>query len=686
MKHMQVVLMSLVVFLIAGCNGSFGARAVGSAPGEVHLQSKSLSSARIPDVAPGDKFSLWVGGPHLRGANIWQAVVIPDLDGLEFKGPGPYGPPFTQQDFDDLSALGANYVVISGAGLFSETPPYVVVPEAVENLDNLLAMIAKADMFATIAFRTGPGRSEFGLCCDGEPDFDPYYNDNMWQDQAAQDAWVEMWRYAAERYRDNPIVVGYKLMVEPNDNGLLLDIYDPEEFYPRYAGTLYDWNQLYPRMVAGIREVDPQTPILVSGMGWSAVNWLPYLQVLDDPRIVYVVHQYEPQEAYTHQEKALNSYPGRFDLDDDGRKEDFDKAWLDDFLSPIDDFMAANNVPVAVDEFGVVRWVPGGAQFMDDQMGLFESRGLNYALWEWSPSYAPFAEEVHDFNFRLGPDPANRAPVANDLQDVIRRYWSKNALRPSNWASAADQPDSSNQSAQWWQPAVGTTWQWQLDGEAVDTSFDVGMYDLDLFETDASVVDALHAQGRAVVCYISAGSWEDWRPDADQFPEAVIGRDYGGWPGENWLDIRQIDLLTPILRARLDLCAAKGFDGVEPDNIDGYTNETGFPLTYADQLTFNLWLAEEAHARGLSIGLKNDSEQVADLLPYFDWALTEDCFDQGWCEEMLPFIEARKPVFAAEYTDAGIALADFCPQAAEWGFSVILKHRELDSWREGCQQ
>ncbi len=99
---------------------------------------------------------------------------------------------------------------------------------------------------------------------------------------------------------------------------------------------------------------------------------------------------------------------------------------------------------------------------------------------------------------------------------------------------------------------------------------------------------------------------------------------------------------------------------------------------------FNIWLAQEAHARGLSIGLKNDSEQVSDLLPYYDWALTEDCFDQDWCEEMLPFVEAGKPVFAAEYTDTGITLADFCPQAGEMGISAILKNRGLDAFREAC--
>ena len=239
-------------------------------------------------------------------------------------------------------------------------------------------------------------------------------------------------------------------------------------------------------------------------------------------------------------------------------------------------------------------------------------------------------------------------------------------------------------SSGWWKPAVGATWQWQLEGLSIDRSFDVDMYDIDVFDNDASTVAALHAQGREVVCYISAGSWEDWRPDADQFPASVLGKDYEGWSGEKWLDIRQISRLAPIMRARFDQCKAKGFDGIEPDNIDGYTNDTGFPLTYQDQLNYNIWLANEAHARGLSIGLKNDGDQVGDLLSHFDWALTEDCFADEWCADVEPFVAAGRAVFAAEYTDTGITLGDFCPQAATMKFSAILKHRDLDAWRQAC--
>ena len=210
------------------------------------------------------------------------------------------------------------------------------------------------------------------------------------------------------------------------------------------------------------------------------------------------------------------------------------------------------------------------------------------------------------------------------------------------------------------------------------------MYDIDLFETDKSVVASLHERGRKVVCYISAGSWEEWRPDATRFPPSTVGKEYDGWPGEKWLDIRRIDLLAPVMRARLDQCRAKGFDGVEPDNIDGYTNNTGFPLTYADQIKYNTWLATEAHERGLSIGLKNDPDQVTDLLAYFDWALTEDCFAENWCRQLLPFVAAGKAVFSAEYTDAGMTRDRFCPQAKAMNLNAILKHRDLDAFQEAC--
>jgi hypothetical protein len=383
------------------------------------------------------KWTLWSsGGTMLRGANIYQRRIYPDIDGTEFMGPGPIGPPHTQADFNNLAAMGANYVNISHPGLYSDTAPYGVDNDSQTNLDNLLSMIGKADMFAVISFRTGPGRNEFAIFPD-----DDWYGDKsiiintIWTNQAAQDAWVEMWRYTAQRYKNSTVAVGYDLMVEPNsaDGSLGQTEFEPADFYPTYANTLYDWNPLAVRITAGIREMDANTPVIIGGMGYSAVIWLPYLIPTGDPRTVYMVHQYEPYDIYTHQAPdGTNAYPRNYDVDYDGAADAFNKNWLNSLLATVDAFKNANNVPVSVNEFGIQRWVPGGAAFMDDIMDLFEARGMNHALWYWQPSYAPGLVE-NAFNFRAGPDPGNIADVqTSGLIEVIKKYWAKNTARPSN--------------------------------------------------------------------------------------------------------------------------------------------------------------------------------------------------------------------------------------------------------------
>jgi hypothetical protein len=235
----------------------------------------------------------------------------------------------------------------------------------------------------------------------------------------------------------------------------------------------------------------------------------------------------------------------------------------------------------------------------------------------------------------------------------------------------------------WWRPEPGLTWQWQLTGE-LDLDQQADVVDIDL-DVDPSVVAKYHSLGTRVICYISVGSYEKWRADADQFPDEVLGNNYEGWPGEKWLDIRRIDLLAPIMLARLDECAQKGFDGVEPDNMEIYTNDTGFPLTYQDQLEYALWFAAEAHQRGLAVGQKNAPNQTTDLVGVFDFAILEDAFYFDWAEELLPYIKAGKAVFAAEYTDLQVDFEGTCERSNELGFNTILKQRELDSWVQTCQ-
>ncbi|MCA9569567.1 MAG: endo alpha-1,4 polygalactosaminidase, partial [Myxococcales bacterium] len=231
---------------------------------------------------------------------------------------------------------------------------------------------------------------------------------------------------------------------------------------------------------------------------------------------------------------------------------------------------------------------------------------------------------------------------------------------------------------------AGVSWQWQITG-TVDTSLDVDVYDVDLFELTDAVRDAIHARGSTLVCYFSAGSYEPWTPDAAEFPEDTIGRRLEGWPDERWLDVND-PTVREILEARLDLAVEKGCDGVEPDNVTAWDTSSGFGVTQLEQLAFNRFLADAAHVRGLSVALKNDVEQIADLLDWFDYTVNEECWDYDECDTLAPFVAADKAVLHTEYVDDfadAQALADrVCPAGA--GFSTIIKEWDLGPERLAC--
>jgi hypothetical protein len=253
-----------------------------------------------------------------------------------------------------------------------------------------------------------------------------------------------------------------------------------------------------------------------------------------------------------------------------------------------------------------------------------------------------------------------------------------------------------------WHPALNARWQYQLQGVSAYAStgginvnisavpFTGGaavrpsVFDIDLYTDQAisgnnttlntAAVNAIHANGGKAICYVSAGTWENWRVDANQFPASVQGNK-NGWPGEKWLDIRQTSVLLPIMDARVQKCRQAGFDGVEWDNVDGYSNRTGFPLTATDQATYNASLANLAHSYGLTVALKNDVEQVATLAPYFDYAVNEQCQQYSECDGYTTnFINAGKTVFQVEYK---LSLTKFCSQANAANRNAITKTYDL---------
>lgn len=229
------------------------------------------------------------------------------------------------------------------------------------------------------------------------------------------------------------------------------------------------------------------------------------------------------------------------------------------------------------------------------------------------------------------------------------------------------------------------------DGSALPSTIaPPDVYDIDWEFNPASTVAALHRLGKKVICYVDVGVWEDYRGDANRFPKSVIGAKDHHWEGSFWLDIRQRDILLPIMRDRFQVCKDKGFDAIEPDEIDGWSNESGFPLTYNDQLAYNRAIADLAHSMGLSIGLKGDIEQVKDLWQWFDWTLNEQCFEFDECEDLHTyFVQNGKPVLQVEYDDpfSGHRAdpATFCSRANALNFNTMKMPLNLDGGRLPCR-
>ncbi|MDX2470985.1 MAG: endo alpha-1,4 polygalactosaminidase [SAR324 cluster bacterium] len=244
--------------------------------------------------------------------------------------------------------------------------------------------------------------------------------------------------------------------------------------------------------------------------------------------------------------------------------------------------------------------------------------------------------------------------------------------------------DETTTSAIWVQPSVDTTWQIQLSG-TVNTEYNVGLYDIDLFDVSTAKIAGLKARGIIVICYFSGGSYEDWRSDESSFSAVDLGNELDGWEGENWLDITSARVRAVML-TRLDLAKAKGCDGVDPDNMNGYDNDTGFDLTAAEQLAYNIFMANAAHSRGLAVGLKNDLDQVAELVSYFDFQVNEQCYQYDECSLLFPFIAAGKPVFNIEYNAAIVSdPTDLCADAASWSFrSLVMPLLLDDTSRTSC--
>lgn len=244
-------------------------------------------------------------------------------------------------------------------------------------------------------------------------------------------------------------------------------------------------------------------------------------------------------------------------------------------------------------------------------------------------------------------------------------------------------PDAGDDAGQGGAPAIAiaqnVSWQYQLTGQ-VDLDADVQLLVIDLFALDTARIVALHQQDKVVIAYLSAGTFEPFRADADAFPASAIGNPLASYPDEAWLDVRHPEVRA-LMAARLDVARDRGFDGILPTNLSGYRSDTGFELTAADQRAYSAWLADETHARGMLIGMAGDFDHAPQLIDRFDWAVHYGCIARGDCDDLDLFAERGKPVLDVETQGEP---AEICATGEQLGINVLLKRPQFDAYRVGC--
>ncbi len=383
----------------------------------------SDNGASSDTVAASTKWELWSAGHvRLRGVDIHPCALIEEGEEENEDICIRYT---DQQDVRDVRDLGANLLNASYSGLFNERPPYGVHAVNQQDMDNLIEWAAEVGVYVVINMRTGPGRNEAAIQVGlgRETLF------TVWTDQEAHDAWIDMWRYIAERYGDNPVIVGYDVMVEPHVNTWLDPDGDltPEDFEREHRGTLADWNAFAQEISDAIREVDSETPIIVNALGFASASWFPALRPTTDPLTVYSLHAYDP-DVYIAQDAGVMDIRYPSVVIDEGESVNFNADWIAENLQPAADFAAEHDVPIYVGEFGLYRWTPDGAAFVGDEIDLFEEMGWNYAFYVWRGDVVGFDA----FNMEYGPDPDTTARVPdNTLLNTFIAEWPRSAHFPT---------------------------------------------------------------------------------------------------------------------------------------------------------------------------------------------------------------------------------------------------------------
>ncbi len=364
---------------------------------QLGLQNSSgvveVRSVKVRDLgAASDPFAAPVPVPeNFRAEYTARVTGLPRLRGA--MSPNSYKP----EDLEEFARWGGNLIrwqlksKWNTVGADRDIPVFRAwLSGKLDELEQVLAHCEKLGIKVAIDMHGAPGARHANLDLA------------MFHEKEYADAFVDCWREIATRFKGHKAVWGYDLINEPSQQGAVRE---------------YSYLAIQYRAAKAIREIDPETPIIVTSSEYSRPRSFRYLHPLPLPNIIYEVHMYRPS-AYTHQGLFSSGdpipYPGMV------KGEDWNIETIRKHLAPVREFEKKYGARIYVGEFSAVRYAPGAAKYLEDVIAVFEEYG-----WDWS--YHAFRESHYWSVEYAGPDGAHPVPAADtDRKRVLLRAYEKN--------------------------------------------------------------------------------------------------------------------------------------------------------------------------------------------------------------------------------------------------------------------
>ncbi len=238
---------------------------------------------------------------------------------------------------------------------------------------------------------------------------DDQVDDRLWQDRVWWDVAARYWADIARAFKDHPAIVAYNILNEPVPEfrqGLdeaAATIEQRDAWCSRMRGTARDLDGFYRHVVAAIRAVDPDTPIMLDGGWYAQPMGVRCLTPMDDPNVLYAMHMYEPWGYTTwRQNRDALTYPGPLEYAD--RTEVWDAARVAAHQQPMIDWADQNGIArnrLVLSEFGCDRRVPGCADYLTDVIAAAEASRIHWAFY----SFREDDWDGMDYELGNGPTP-----------------------------------------------------------------------------------------------------------------------------------------------------------------------------------------------------------------------------------------------------------------------------------------